>query len=153
MHGPRDNQKIGKLISSDPNAQISVISGAWAVTLFRSADDFSNLRREAARLQRIEAEHIKQLRAHNVKARVRIWTMADFVQNPLEPLQAIVDDIGSVNVRRLTQAPQMHDLTGFSQFLQTLKNQGMNPHLMGDFPSEPDVENLLSERKKTYLVK
>ena len=153
MHGPRDNQKIGKLISSDPNAQISVISGAWAVTLFRSADDFSNLRREAARLQRIEAEHIKQLRAHNVKARVRIWTMADFVQNPLEPLQAIVDDIGSVNVRRLTKAPQMHDLTGFSQFLQTLKNQGMNPHLMGDFPSEPDVENLLSERKKTYLVK
>ena len=153
MHGPRDNQKIGKLISSDPNAQISVISGAWAVTLFRSADDFSNLRREAARLQRIEAEHIKQLRAHNVKARVRIWTMADFVQNPLEPLQAIVDDIGSVNVRRLTKAPQMHDLTGFSQFLQTLKNQGMNPHLMGDFPSEPDVDNLLSERKKTYLVK
>lgn len=153
MHGPRDNQEISSLIASDANAQISIITGAWAVTLFHSADDFPNLRREAARLQRIEAQHVKDLRAHNAKARIRIWTMADFVQNRLEPLQAIVDDIGSVNVRRLTQPPQMRDLTGFGQFLQNLKNQGMNPHLMGDFPSEPEVENLLSERKKPYLVK
>ncbi|TNE64555.1 MAG: glycosyl transferase [Rhodobacteraceae bacterium] len=153
MYGPRDNQAISWLIATDPNAQISVISGAWAVTLFRSNKSFSEVRREAARLQRIEAEHIEILRSQHIKARVRIWTMADFIESQMEPLQAIIDEIGPRNVRRLTEAPRMRDLTGFGQFLQNLKNQGMKPHLMGDFPmgSEPDMRT--REHKRPYLVK
>ncbi|SFJ60617.1 beta-1,6-N-acetylglucosaminyltransferase [Celeribacter neptunius] len=153
MFGPRDNQAISWLVATDPNAQISVITGAWAVTLFRSNRSFTEIRREAARLQKIEAEHIEILRSQHVKARVRIWTMADFIESQMEPLQAIIDEIGPRNVRRLTEAPRMRDLTGFSQFLQNLKNQGMKPHLMGDFPvgSEPDTHP--RERKRPYLVK
>ena len=153
MFGPRDNQEINWLIATDPNAQISVISGAWAVTLFRSNRNFSDIRREAARLQRIEAEHIDILRSQHIKARVRIWTMADFIESRMEPLQAIIDEIGPRNVRRLTEAPKMRDLTGFGQFLQNLKNQGMKPHLMGDFPmgNEPDARP--RESKRPYLVK
>lgn len=153
MFGPRDNQEINWLIATDPNAQISVITGAWAVTLFRSNRNFSDIRREAARLQRIEAEHINILRSHHVKARVRIWTMADFIESRMEPLQAIIDEIGPRNVRRLTEAPKMRDLTGFGQFLQNLKNQGMKPHLMGDFPmgNEPDARP--RDGKRPYLVK
>lgn len=153
MYGPRDNQEINWLIAMDPNAQISVISGAWAVTLFRSNRNFSDIRREAARLQKIEAEHLDILRSQHVKARVRIWTMADFIESRMEPLQAIIDEIGPRNVRRLTEAPRMRDLTGFGQFLQNLKNQGMHPHLMGDFPTEAEVEMTPFERKKPYLVK
>lgn len=153
MFGPRDNQDINWLISTDPNAQISVISGAWAVTLFRSNMNFSDIRREAARLQKIEAEHLDILRSQHVKARVRIWTMADFIESRMEPLQAIIDEIGPRNVRRLTEAPRMRDLAGFGQFLQNLKNQGMHPHLMGDFPMGPETENAQHERKKPYLVK
>jgi len=153
MFGPRDNQEINWLIATDPNAQISVISGAWAVTLFRSNRNFSDIRREAARLQKIEAEHLDILRSQHVKARVRIWTMADFIDSRMEPLQAIIDEIGPRNIRRLTEAPQMRDLTGFGQFLQNLKNQGMHPHLMGDFPMGPEVESASYERKKPYLVK
>ncbi|MBU1277580.1 Core-2/I-Branching enzyme [Celeribacter baekdonensis] len=153
MFGPRDNQEINWLIATDPNAQISVITGAWAVTLFRSNRNFSDIRREAARLQRIEAEHIAILRSHHVKARTRIWTMADFIESRMEPLQAIIDEIGPRNVRRLTEAPKMRDLTGFGQFLQNLKNQGMKPHLMGDFPmgNEPDARP--RDGKRPYLVK
>ncbi|RPE64663.1 core-2/I-Branching enzyme [Pacificibacter maritimus] len=153
MFGPRDNQEINWLVAMDPNAQISVISGAWAVALFRSNMNFSSIRREAARLQKIEAEHLEVLRSQHVKARVRIWTMADFIESRLEPLQSIIDEIGPRNVRRLTEAPRMRDLTGFGQFLQNLKNQGMHPHLMGDFPMEPDIENTQRNRKKPYLVK
>ncbi|SEL11560.1 DUF5927 domain-containing protein [Pacificibacter marinus] len=153
MYGPRDNQEINWLIATDDNAQISVISGAWAVTLFRSNLDFSEIRREAARLQKIETQHLEVLRSRHAKARVRIWTMADFIESRLEPLQAIIDEISPRNVRRLAQAPRMRDLTGFGQFLQNLKNQGMHPHLMGDFPMVSDIESPLYDRKKPYLVK
>ena len=153
MFGPRDNQEINWLIAMDPNAQISVISGAWAVTLFRSNMNFSDIRREAARLQKIETDHLEILRSQHVKARVRIWTMADFIESQLEPLQAIIDEIGPRNVRRLTEAPRLRDLNGFGQFLQNLKNQGMHPHLMGDFPVGNAHENSPRETKRPYLVK
>ncbi len=151
--GPGDQQEIGAFIASDPNAQISVITGAWAVRLFRSTGNFTFIRREAAALQRIEALHLDILRAPRTRARVRIWTMADFVQNPMEPLQIIIDEIAPRGRRRLTEAPRMADLTGFGQFLQDLRNQGMQPYLMGDFPVGDDPETQPHDRRRPYLVK
>ena len=66
---------------------------------------------------------------------MRIWTLAEFVENPMEPLQTIIDEISPRGLRRLTEAPRLVDLTGFGQFLQNLRNQGMQPVLMGDFPT------------------
>ncbi len=151
--GPNDRQKIGSFLARDPNAQISVISGGWAVPLFRSNLNFGDIRREAARLQKIEAEHLDVLRSVKAKARVRIWTLADFVENPMEPLQAIIDEISPRSLRRLTEAPRMADLTGFGQFLQNLRNQGMQPVLMGDFPAGDDPRNATTRRGRPYLVK
>ena len=151
--GPTDNQKINWLVARDPNAQVSVISGAWAVPLFRSNRDFADLRKEAARLQKIESDHIGVLRSGYTKARVRIWTMAEFVESPMEPLQTIIDEIGSVAQRRLTEAPRMVDLEGFGQFLQNLKNQGMHPYLMGDFPVEHGQVTPQPQSRKPYLVR
>ena len=105
------------------------------------------------RLQKIEAEHLKLLRSPPAKARVRIWTMADFIESPMEPLQTIIDEIGARNARRLTEAPRMVDLNGFGQFLQNLKNQGMHPHLMGDFPGDDLPVEAPHTRRKPYLVK
>ena len=39
----------------DPNARISVVTGAWAVGLSRSAAPFETIRATAARLQQAEA--------------------------------------------------------------------------------------------------
>ncbi len=153
MFSPRDTQAINWFTATDPNAQISVISGAWAVPLFRSTQNFSILRREAARLQQIETDHLAILRSMYVKARVRIWTMADFIENPMEPLQTIIDEISPRATRRLAEAPRMVDLTGFGQFLQNLKNQGMLPRLMGDFPVGDDPRPNSSRRGRPYLVK
>jgi len=153
MFGPRDTQDISWMIASDPHAQISVVSGAWAVPLFHSNANFSDTRREAARLQKIESEHLSILRSKWVKAKVRIWTMADFIESPMEPLQTIIDEIGPRNVRRLSEAPRMVDLTGFGQFLQNLKNQGMQPHLMGDFAAGDEPENPHRRARRPYVVK
>ena len=151
--GPMDNQDVNWRIARDPNAQFSVITGAWAVPLFRSNLDFAEIRRLAAKLQQIESAHMDVLRSPRAKARVRIWTMAEFIEAPMEPLQGILDEIGRTRLRRLSEAPRMVDLTGFGQFLQNLKNQGMHPYLMGDFPVARGVAADAKPSPKPYLVK
>ena len=151
--GPADVQDISWFIAGDPNAQISVISGAWSIPLFHSNANFGDIRKEAARLQKIEADHLAILRNSWAKARVRIWTLAEFVENPMEPLQTVIDEISPRTLRRLTEAPRLADLTGFGQFLQNLRNQGMQPVLMGDFPAGEDVKPNASRRGRPYLVK
>ncbi len=151
--GPNDMQHTMPFIAADANAQISVISGAWAVPLFHSNRDSAELRKEAALMQRVEAATLKMLRGAPVKARVRIWTMAEFVDSPMEPLQTIVDEISPRAMRRLAEAPRLADLTGFGQFLQSLRNQGMQPTLMGDFPVVPETKQISAQRARPYLVK
>ena len=153
QYGPADNQDIAWFMAGDANATISVISGAWAVPLFRSNGNFGTIRAEAARLQKIEGQHLAVLRSVWTKARVRIWTLADFVENPMEPLQTIVDEISPRSLRRLTEAPRLADLTGFGQFLQALRNQGMQPVLMGDFPVGEDPRTPAGRRPRPYAVK
>ncbi|MCK5503392.1 MAG: glycosyl transferase, partial [Tritonibacter mobilis] len=53
----------------------------------------------------------------------------------------------------IAEAPRMVDLTGFGQFLQNLKNQGMHPYLMGDFPTTPAPARPARPMRKTYVVK
>ncbi|WP_116086242.1 beta-1,6-N-acetylglucosaminyltransferase [Tropicimonas sp. IMCC34011] len=151
MFGPRDNQFPAGFMAADPNAQISVIAGAWAIPLHRSGLPRELMRKEAARLQRIEAGHLELLRARWVKARVRIWTLADFVEAPMEKLQDVLDEIVPLQGRRMTEVPRMADLGGFGRFLQDLKNDGMNLHLPGDFPADDFPEG--PPRTMPYLVK
>jgi hypothetical protein len=47
----------------------------------------------------------------------------------------------------------MADLSGFGQFLQNLRNQGMQPVLMGDFPATGDPSQRSTRRGRPYLVK
>ncbi|MCT4576627.1 beta-1,6-N-acetylglucosaminyltransferase [Donghicola sp.] len=152
--GPADHiQEVEWDIAKDPNAQICVITGAWAVPLFRSNLDFSEIRRTAAELQRRESRHLDVLRSPYAKARIHIWSLAEFVEAPMEPLQAIIGEIGQTDKRRLTEAPKMVNLTGFAQFLQNLKNQGMHPYLTGDFPNTLEEREKPRKPRKPYLVK
>ncbi|WP_299877432.1 beta-1,6-N-acetylglucosaminyltransferase [uncultured Sulfitobacter sp.] len=151
--GPDDNQRINWRVAKDPNAQISVITGAWAIPLFKSNFNFADIRSIAAQLQKNESDHMDVLRSTYAKARIRIWTMAEFIEAPMEPLQGILDEIGRTKLRRLSEAPRMVDLSGFGQFLQNLKNQGMHPYMMGDFPVEHGFETPQEKPRKPYLVR
>lgn len=153
QYGPLDIQDVSWDIARDANAQISIITGAWAVPLFQTNRNFADLRTEAALLQKIENEHLNALRSIHAKAKIRIWTLAEFIETPMEALQTVVDEITGKNTRRLTEVPKMVDLTGFGQFLQNLKNQGMHPYLMGDFPVDPAPENNKPAKRKPYLVR
>ncbi len=150
---PRDLQGLNSFVATDANAQISVISGGWAIPLFRSSAPFGVLRAEAARLQQVESAHLAILRSASVKARVRIWTLADFLESPMEHLQAVIDEINPRAPRSIAEVPRMVDLTGFGQFLQNLKNQGMQPTLMGDFPVLHDWQPKGPARGRPYLVR
>jgi len=151
--GPGDNQELGWFLATDPNAQISVITGAWAIPLFQSNMNFSEIRREAARLQKIESDHLGVLRSPWTKARVRIWSLSEFVENPMEPLQLVIDEISPRGQRRLTEAPRLVELKGFGHFLQNLRNQGMQPVLVGDFPTEDAPDHRGDRGSRPYLVK
>jgi hypothetical protein len=151
---PRDNQACNWFMATDPNAQISVISGTWAVRLLRSNMDFADIRREAARLQRIETDHLKILRTNFVKARVRIWSMAEFLESPMEALQTVIDEISPQAARLPAEAPRMTELSGFGQFLQNLKNQGMQPIVMGEFVTPGDGARAeTATRSKPHVVR
>lgn len=135
--GPGDRQKAADFMMGDSNAHFSIVTGAWAVPLFHAGRPFGEIRTAAAQLQAVEARLVRRLREHWVRARVRVWTLADFVAAPVEPLQAVLDEVAPRGTRRLTEAPRMKDLTGFAAFLQRLRNDGMNPHLVGEFPADP----------------
>ncbi len=150
--GPRDTQDVSRDIAADPNARISVISGAWAVPLFHSNADFAHIRKRAAELQRIESRHLDILRASDRKARVQIRSMAEFLENPMKHLTEAIDGIGSRGRTHLTEAPRIADLEGFSQFLQNLKNQGMHPCLTGDFPIRPGMRAGPDAPRIPYIV-
>lgn len=149
---PADKQKINPFLTRDKNARISVITGAWAIRLFRSNMNFADIRSEAARLQQLETKQVQGLKSSQTKACVRLWSLADFVESPMEPLQLTVQDIGAAQPGHLSEAPKMVDLTGFGKFLQSLKNQGMHPYLMGDFPADDVFGSQGKPYQKPYLV-
>ena len=153
MFGPGDRQRIAGEFAMDANAQVSVITGAWAVPLFQGAAAPVAVRKEAARLQRIEQAHLAQLRARSARARVRIWTLSEFLEAPMEHLAPILDEVAPRATRRPTEAPTMADLRGFGRFLQDLRNQGMSLHLAGDFPAGPDAPDRPAEQPRPYLVR
>jgi hypothetical protein len=148
-----DRQRIGAFIAGDTNAQVSVITGAWAVSLYKRTGDFAEIRKRAAELQKREMDFVNKLRDVRARADTRIWTLTEFIEEPMENLQAILDSMEGANALRLTEAPRMADLSNFSQFLQTLKNQGMNPMTVGDFPQEGPVHRPPTDRNRPYLVR
>ena len=150
--GPTDDQALVPFMAGDQNASFWVVSGAWSVPLYLSNMDFGEIRREAARLQRIEAAMIAELQKLTSRADLHLWSLSDFLHHPMEHLQALLDHIAGPAAPRLSEAPRMADLSGFSQFIQNLKNQGMNPYLVGDMDDCGDAIRS-RETPKPYLVK
>lgn len=148
---PRDNQACNWFIATDPNAQIAVITGSWVIPLMALDADFATIRAEAARLQRIETRHLSILRSMFVKAQVRIWPLGEFLESPMEAIQPILQDIAPRHRRTPTEVPRMRPLDNLGRFLQDLRNQGMQPTLVGDLPDTPSP--LWPDHGRPYLVR
>ena len=139
--GPGDRLGEGfdllRFMAGDRNAQISVITGAWALPLARRTGDFAAVRAQAAQLQRAELAMLDILRAPGTAALIRIWTLAEFLENPAAALQPVLAEIVARPQGQALTLPETVDLRGFGAFLQALRNDGMQPLLMGDFPLTP----------------
>ncbi|MGR3591318.1 MAG: DUF5927 domain-containing protein [Limimaricola soesokkakensis] len=149
--GPRDSQRASWDIAKDPNARIGVISGAWAVPLFRSGRPAARLCDLAARLQQVEADHLVALRSPQAKARIRVWTLAEFLEAPAEALALMLSDIAPGRAGPPPAPPAMVPLDGLGRFLQEMRNLGMHPYLTGDIPIEPPAPRRPAPRP--YLVR
>lgn len=134
---PRDNMRIGEMLARDRNAAIFAISGAWVIPLLHSGRSASEVRAEAARLQSIEAGFIARLKERRTLAKSCIWTLADLLERPSEPLQSILDGLSGAEHRVLSSAPDFRPLEGLNELLQSLRNAGMNPYLAGEFTGLP----------------
>lgn len=139
---PTSTQSVITQIARDPNAHVSVISGAWAVQLFRGHARGDTLRHEAAHLQQTEAEMIARLRARETRCRWQIWSLAECFADPHATLCKSLTGIVPVSDRHLTALPKMVDLTGFAAFLTGLRNQGMPMHVVGDLAGHMAEDNM-----------
>ena len=142
QYGPADTPELGEIIALDSNARITVISGAWAVSLFRSQQPFSKSRQEAALLQQREMHHLELLNSKLARAQLQIWTFEELLAAPTEALQLALSTTGLTAIDPEVNFPKMHDLTGFNDFLSELQNQGMHPYAIGNISG-------LNPRRKT----
>lgn len=131
---PRDKQEMNWFMATDPNARIFLITGAWAVPLLHSGMPFDDIRRVAAVLQRVELEQIEVLHSVWLKARTQIWDLGDFCARPSGVLRALLEELGGDPDAALN-LPVMRNLSDMGRFLQRLRNAGLRPQLMGDFPA------------------
>jgi hypothetical protein len=150
--GPADSQAIKWMLAKDPQASVWVVTGAWAVPLFRSGRSASAVRAEAARLQQVESGFINALRSSDARSRRHIMTLAEFLGSPIDVLQAITGDMVGHRAKALSRPPAMVDLDGFAAFLQDLKNQGMHPYLAGEFAPGDAVKSTRPPPRKAYVI-
>lgn len=136
LFSPRDRQPITKTIAADRNAHISVLTGTWILPLLRSGRSIDEVRAEAANLQQIEADFIEILNERRTRARAQIWSLAEFLEHPLYPLQEIVDSLSGAETHLLGQMPALKPIKGLPAFLQSLRNAGMNPYMAGEISEE-----------------
>ncbi len=138
QYSPRDQQNLNWLMATDPNARIFVVTGAWAMPLLHSGMPFDDIRRVAAILQRTELEQIEVLNSVWLKARTRIWDLGDFCARPSAILRVLLRQLGG-DPEMAANLPEMRELAGMGRFLQRLRNAGLRPQLMGDFPVNDTV--------------
>ena len=132
LMSPRDSLGVCDFLARDRNATIAVVSGAWALPLLRSRRPIEEIRGRAAQLQKIESAFLEKLRERRARARVLIWTLNEFLERPMDPMQEIVDSLSGADSQMLTDMPSTKPMRGLPEFLQALRNAGMNPHLAGE---------------------
>ncbi|WP_233253184.1 beta-1,6-N-acetylglucosaminyltransferase [Paracoccus binzhouensis] len=131
---PRDGQEMNWFTATDPNARIFVITGAWAVPLLHSDMPFDDIRRVAAILQRTELAQMEVLNSVWLKAQTQVWALGDFCARPADALRGVLRQLGG-DPEAATNLPVMRDVAGMGRFLQRLRNAGLRPQLMGEFPA------------------
>ncbi len=151
--GPADNQAVHWDFVTDSKAIVVQITGAWLIEAFKEQADFKVVRKRAAKFQKAESQHLDALRSNYANATVLTWSLAEFLEAPAENMATVMNEIVPGLGPHLSEAPKMTDLTGFGDFVQQLKNAGMNPYLLGDYREDNDRPEPTPAVRKPYLVR
>lgn len=128
----RDNLAIGPMLARDRNASVFVVTGAWILPFLRLGRSATAIRGDAARQQTLEAAFVNRLRERRSLAHTRIWSLADLLERPSEPLQEVLDRLTGAESRTVSKLPAFRPMDGLQDLLQDLKNAGMNPYMAGE---------------------
>lgn len=112
-------------MATDTNAQISVIRGAWLLALQDAAGTDAEKIARAGQLHRQEQDWIESLTSRHTLARVRIWTLAEVMQDPGARLSEIAREIAGEAALAAHPVPPLRASDGFAAFLGRMRNQGL----------------------------
>lgn len=131
LHGPRDNHGAMGFVCGDPQAQVSVVTGAWVIPMAATGKvDRSAI----AQIHEQEWQQIARLRQSWTRASIRIWTLADFLGAPIDNLRSVVSDIVPGGLRKPFAVPRVADIAPVPEFLAQARDAGLNLPLTGTFP-------------------
>lgn len=119
---------LAGVLAPDPNAEVFAITGAWVLALEGSDAD---MRADAARWQRSEADMLAVYQSRWTRARVRVWSLADAVADPTAPLTALLGRRPARPVRPAGLAETV-DLSALAPRIDWLRRQGLAPHVAGN---------------------
>ncbi|MFN4058746.1 MAG: beta-1,6-N-acetylglucosaminyltransferase [Roseinatronobacter sp.] len=134
-YGGRDTMDIDLswFMATDRNAHIAVITGAFILPLFRKEYEVPKPLDHIAWMQKREQEWLDILRSKWTTARVRVWTLAQVLDDPSSVLWTTLEDMGLEPQSRTLAPPALYPLAGFDTYLTKLRNQGLPPVLLQDF--------------------
>ncbi|AUH32706.1 beta-1,6-N-acetylglucosaminyltransferase [Paracoccus tegillarcae] len=131
--GPGDSQALNWFMATDPNARLMVVTGAWLVPLYHSDLPFDQLRRIAAKMQHAETEQFRVLNSRWLRARVKLWDLAEFAARPADVVSTALSQL-DLGIGEIDDLPPMLEFSGIGAFLQRMRNAGLRPELTGHFP-------------------
>jgi len=115
---------------------LSLVSGAWAIGLWRRPGEAGEKAHEAARLQRLELAQVKALHERGLRARLRIEPLSRLIARPMDTVRWVLESVTDA-APGLSDVPRMVRLDGFADFLSELSNAGYPIGVTGHFSHAP----------------
>jgi hypothetical protein len=134
-YGPEDNMdhEVNWFMATDLNAEINVIRGAWILPLWRRGVVDDAVIARIAQLQKREEDWVAILQSRWTLANVRLWSVAEMLEDTDPRLATIVNEYASAPALHAHGMPRLTDMTGFDLFLAQLRDNGVPTPLLKDF--------------------
>ena len=134
-YGPEDNMdhEVNWFTATDLNAEINVIRGAWILPLWRRGIVDEAVIARIGELQKREQEWVTILQSRWALANVRIWSLAEILEDPQTKLALTVNDFASAPALHAHGMPRLIDMNGFDLFLARLRDNGLPTPFLKDF--------------------
>lgn len=134
-YGPEDSMdhEVNWFMSTDTNAELSVIRGAWLLPIWRRGLVNDEVIAQIGALQKREQAWLTVLQSQWVVAKVQVWSVADMLKDPEARLREAVGDIASAPALQAHGIPHLKPMDGFDQYLAQLRDQGLPTQFLKDF--------------------